>query len=375
MCALKTQSAIIMQSRGKATVEHDLAIPSPDAFELLIRVHAVALNPSDWMALDTFARPGAGAGYDFAGEVVEMGERVSDWAVGDRLAGFVHGCHAANYTIGAFREYLTADSELVIRLPDHVSFDAASTLGMGISTAAQALYQSLNLPLPVSNPTPIAQSILIYGGASATGSIAIQLAKLSGLHIITTCSEQNIPWMLSLGADEVVDYKQPDAVQQVVNLVRKNGLSTILNCIGTKPTAEFCYQCFTEPETTQQREYVYAPLMPLSTSAPMQNSLPATATINHRWKFVYTCFGKRFTTLTDHPAINGTWQPCREDKQFMVRFYRQFETLLKDRKIDFMPQEVKLGGLHTVLEGISLVREGKVHGKKLVYPILSCAIP
>ena len=92
MCALKTQSAIIMQSRGKATVEHDLAIPSPDAFELLIRVHAVALNPSDWMALDTFARPGAGAGYDFAGEVVEMGERVSDWAVGDRLAGFVHGC-------------------------------------------------------------------------------------------------------------------------------------------------------------------------------------------------------------------------------------------------------------------------------------------
>ncbi|CAG8257411.1 unnamed protein product [Penicillium salamii] len=372
MCELQTQSAIIVQGPGKAKVEHNLAIPSPDAFELLIRVHAVALNPSDWMALDAIARPGAGAGYDFAGEVVEIGENVnSPWAVGDRVAGFVHGSHAANYTTGAFREYLTADSELVIRLPDHVSFEAASTLGMGISTAAQALYQSLNLPLPVANPVPANQSILIYGGATATGSIAIQLAKLSGLHVITTCSEQNFPWMSSLGADEVIDYKQPDAIKRVVDLAQKNGLFAILNCIGTESTAEFCLQCFTPPQDrTHQPEYVYAPLMPLSGPLPKSGSLPSTAVIHNRWKFVYTCFGKRFTTLIDHPAINGTWQPSVEDKRFMIRFYRQFETLLADKKIQLMPQEVKLGGLQTVLDGVSLVRAGKVHGKKLVYPIL-----
>lgn len=95
----------------------------------------------------------------------------------ERNANLFQG-HAANYTIGAFREYLTADSELVLRLPDHVSYEAASTLGMGISTSAQALYQSLKLPLPSENPTPVNQTILIYGGATATGSIAIQLAKL-----------------------------------------------------------------------------------------------------------------------------------------------------------------------------------------------------
>lgn len=93
MSALETQSAIIMKGPGQAQVEHDLAIPSPGPFELLIHTRAVALNPSDWMALDTFARPGAGAGYDFAGEVVEVGENgKAHWMVGDRVAGFVHGC-------------------------------------------------------------------------------------------------------------------------------------------------------------------------------------------------------------------------------------------------------------------------------------------
>lgn len=95
------------------------------------------------------------------------------WQVANNSLG-----HAANYTTGAFREYIIADAELVIRLPEQLTFDAASTLGMGISTSAQALYQSLNLPLPTEVQKPIDQTILIYGGSTATGSIAIQLAKL-----------------------------------------------------------------------------------------------------------------------------------------------------------------------------------------------------
>lgn len=86
--------------------------------------------------------------------------------------------HAANYCNGAFREYVSADADLLIRIPDHMSFDEASTLGMGISTAAQALYQWLPLPLPTHDPQATNWTILIYGGSSATGSIAIQLAKL-----------------------------------------------------------------------------------------------------------------------------------------------------------------------------------------------------
>ena len=195
MSDLKIQSGIIMTGPGKAQVRHDLAIPSPDYGQLLIRTQAVALNPSEWMAMDAFGKPGAGVGFDFAGEVLEIGDGCAGWNVGDRVAGFVHasGCcpttfgrlltspilgHAANYCNGAFREYVTADADLLIRIPDHMSFDEASTLGMGVSTAAQALYQWLPLPLPTLDPQPSKRIILIYGGSSATGSIAIQLAKL-----------------------------------------------------------------------------------------------------------------------------------------------------------------------------------------------------
>jgi NADPH:quinone reductase-like Zn-dependent oxidoreductase len=86
--------------------------------------------------------------------------------------------HAANYSNGAFRQYLNVDAELIVHLPDQVSFEDAATLGMGISTAGQALYQVLALPVPEVEPTPKNQTILIYGGSTATGSLAIQFAKL-----------------------------------------------------------------------------------------------------------------------------------------------------------------------------------------------------
>lgn len=93
MTDLKLQSAVIVKCQGEGKVVNDLSIPSPEIGQLLVRTHAVGINPSDWMALDTFARPGAGMGYDFSGEVVEIGEGVHDrWSVGDRVAGFVHGC-------------------------------------------------------------------------------------------------------------------------------------------------------------------------------------------------------------------------------------------------------------------------------------------
>ncbi|KAJ5771102.1 uncharacterized protein N7511_003153 [Penicillium nucicola] len=179
MASLKIQSAVVVKAQGEGQVVDDISIPSPEVGQLLVRTHAVGLNPSDWMALDTYGRPGAGLGYDFSGEVVELGEGVrNDWSIGDRVAGFVHACHAANYSIGSFRQYLNVDEKLVIRLPDSFSSMEASTIGMGISTAAQALYQVLKLPLPEVNPTPINQTILIYGGSSATGNFAIQFAKL-----------------------------------------------------------------------------------------------------------------------------------------------------------------------------------------------------
>lgn len=92
MPQVKTQSAVIMTGRGHAQVEHGITIPSPEYGQVLVKTHALALNPPDWMALDAFGRPGAGMGFDFAGEVVEVGEGVSSRVIDDRVAGFVHAC-------------------------------------------------------------------------------------------------------------------------------------------------------------------------------------------------------------------------------------------------------------------------------------------
>jgi NADPH:quinone reductase-like Zn-dependent oxidoreductase len=93
MSDIKLQSGIIMKDLGEAHVVNDLSIPSPGIGEVLLRVQAVSLNPSDWMALDALGRPGAGMGFDFAGTVVEVGEAAQKLrSVGDRVAGFVHAC-------------------------------------------------------------------------------------------------------------------------------------------------------------------------------------------------------------------------------------------------------------------------------------------
>merc|ERR1712070_1280643 len=362
MTPAKTQVALIMQGEGKAFLCGDLSIPRPGPGQILVRTHAVALNPSDWMALEYSSRAGAGLGFDFGGTVVELGSNTSYlWDVGDRVAGMVHG---SLYTQGAFREYLLTDAELVVRIPAHVSLAEASTIGMGVSTASQALYQSLSLPPPEAEPKLADQTILVYGGSTSTGSLAIQLAKLSGYRVITTCSARNKSWLLSLQADEAIDYTEADAVTSVRDAIGPEGLTKILDCIAKPPTTAFCYQCFTPPERqtlTAAPTYTYATLMPVDTLPPVPKSLRPGSIVVPQMNLVYTIFGRSFCLL------GKTWEPSPPDREFMARFYRRTEDFLSKRKLHLMPLEIMQGGLAALPQGITQIKDGKIHGKKLVY--------
>lgn len=83
----------------------------------------------------------------------------------------------ANHETGAFAEYVIAKGDVQLKIPDRLSFEEAATLGVGITTVGQGLYQSLGLPLP-DQPAEEKFPILIFGGSTATGTIAIQFAKL-----------------------------------------------------------------------------------------------------------------------------------------------------------------------------------------------------
>ena len=98
------------------------------------------------------------------------------WKKGDRIAGFTHGVNSAEQEDGCFAEYCVAKGDVQMKIPDNVSDEEASTLGVGISTVGQGLYQSLGLPLPGSGDAGF--PVLVYGGSTATGSLAIQYAKL-----------------------------------------------------------------------------------------------------------------------------------------------------------------------------------------------------
>ena len=93
--------------------------------------------------------------------------------------------NSENHQDGAFAEYVAADPHLTARIPDGVSFEEAAPLGLGVVTAAQYLYQALGLPLPRLDGSPGGRggegapfNLLVYGGSTATGMLAVQLAKL-----------------------------------------------------------------------------------------------------------------------------------------------------------------------------------------------------
>ena len=101
-----------------------------------------------------------------------MSHRQGSWLTSSLISGNV-----ANHETGAFAEYVIAKGDVQLKIPDQLSFEEAATLGVGITTVGQGLYQSLGLPLP-NQPAKEKFSILIYGGSTATGTLAIQFAKL-----------------------------------------------------------------------------------------------------------------------------------------------------------------------------------------------------
>lgn len=114
--------------------------------------------------------PGCIVGCDYAGIVEEVGSKVTkEWKKGDRIAGFTHGVNAIEPEDGCFAEYCVAKGDVQLKIPDNVSDEDACTLGVGISTVGQGLYQSLGLPLPGEEKANV--PLLVYGGSTATGSL------------------------------------------------------------------------------------------------------------------------------------------------------------------------------------------------------------
>ena len=168
-----TMKAIKVVSPGHAEVQ-EVPLPKLRDDYVLVKVSCVALNPTDWKHVhrEFLAEPGKGCtvGCDFSGVIEEVGSKVQkQWKKGDRIASFTHGVNAIEPEDGCFAEYCVAKGDLGLKIPDNTTDEEASTLGVGISTVGQGLYQSLGLPLPGSGKAN--EYLLVYGGSTATGSL------------------------------------------------------------------------------------------------------------------------------------------------------------------------------------------------------------
>lgn len=119
-----------------AKLVSDRPVPSPRPDQLLVKVKAVALNPTDWKHIWRGMAPDNGlSGCDYAGEVVKVGNEVTrSFKPGDRIAGVAHGANFSNPNDGVFAEYAVVKGDLQVHIPDSLSFESASTFPLGVST-------------------------------------------------------------------------------------------------------------------------------------------------------------------------------------------------------------------------------------------------
>lgn len=198
--------------------------PSPKKGEVRIKVLSAGLNPSDYQyaLYNETANEERVLGIDICGIVDSVGSEVSNLKEGDR----VFYLRSIDNLHGGFAEYAIAPAHTVSILPDNVPSRVAGVVPGAGFTAYQAIMQKLR-PIP-------GKTILIHGGAGGVGGFAIQLAKLAGLTVITSCLEKDMEYVKELGADYTIDFTSEDVHAVTMELTNQRGVDYVLSTVGSE---------------------------------------------------------------------------------------------------------------------------------------------
>ncbi len=189
---------------------HEVAQPSPKPHEILIRNYATTVTGADIMMRK--GKPWIGRlflglrkpkvtilGFEFAGEVVGVGEAVSLFKIGDRVFG-------GTTNLGCYAEYTcVSENGVLTTIPENLSYEEAAPVNGSAVTVMNFLKGLANIGAN--------QKVLINGASGGLGTYAIQIAKHFGAEVTGVCSTANVAMVKALGADEVIDYTQEDFTQ------------------------------------------------------------------------------------------------------------------------------------------------------------------
>lgn len=216
--------ALLLEEKGswKEMKVQDIETPTPGPGEVLVKVHAAGLNPVDYKT-GTNGNPNWSyphiLGLDAAGTIESVGEGVTEWSKGDRV--LFHGDLRKQ---GVFAEYAVTTAHTISRIPDEVTFEDAAALPTAAYTAYQALFRKF--------PMNVLDTLLIHAGAGGVGGFAIQFAKQAGKTVYSTASQHNHEYVKSLGADEVIDYREEDVKARIMELTNGRGVDAVLDTVN-----------------------------------------------------------------------------------------------------------------------------------------------
>lgn len=372
---VKTQSALVGGPNGGIVLSHSTpATQETLAYDqVAVAVKAVSLNPVDTKMTGSYHTPGAVLGCEFAGVVTSVGPVASSTRgihVGDRIGATIMGMNPLLPDIGAFAQHTVAPAHVVLKMRDDWTFAQAAGLGNAWYTVPWALFNSLGLtPGPRLEPlhsfiqrkdsarinkpdSTSGTTVLVNGGSSSTGTCAIQLLKLAGLDVITTCSPHNFELARSYGADAVFDYTSPTCAADIRARTR-NSLRLVLDCITTPETTLLCYAALGRAGGR------YVALEPYSEAAAATRGV-----VKASWVLGPELIGEDIVWPSPHGR-----EANPAAKAFCEQWNRTLQRLLDQGSIRTHPLCIRNTGLNGVLQGLDDIREKRVSGQKLVYTL------
>lgn len=344
---------------NKELVKKQVPVPTLDAGEVLVKVKAIAFNPTDYKHLDLGIAQNSGLGCDFSGDIAEVGSGVSLVKVGDTVSGMISGGNDERPERGSFSDFVKVHETQVFKF-NNLKFDGskeipagipttyeqAASLGACLATTAFA-YESYNR-WDISKKNSQSGYALIYGGVSSLGFMVGQVAKYLGFNVIAVASSKHKDLLKLAGISHVVDYHDEDWVEQA----RKIGGDDIVYAYDTISFADtLSLVCKAVSTTKPVKINVSLPGTPEPEN--LGKNITIDAPLTYLMSDPYKIFGPRRIEGEPHFMKDAPTNIAHANK------------LLAEGVITALPVTVVGEGIDAVPAGVNAIRKG-VSGEKVV---------
>lgn len=354
-----TIAAVLQKSTSQLQVK-EVPVAPINSDEILIESKAASINGTDYYHIDyDWAPDDAIMGLTVSGIVLKIGKDVKRFVPGDFIASFIHGGDSSNPDKGAYSKLAIVQEVYSIKLNKLSSsnlqflqsgnidtFEGACSIPDAIVTLGCSLYFTLGGSfLQLQN-----KSLLIYGGSTATGLVASQIAKRFGWTVVSVASKRHATLIKDFGADHLIDYHDLNVTQQIKNI--DPNITMALHTIGGTETLQLTHDSVSDVMPTKIDSLVVSNFEAIKN--PKSN-------VEFTMTRAFTANGNdaRYNNGSVFPAIPGI-------KEAMLEFIPTIQKLINGNEIKHIPIKIQPNGLNGINDGLRLIRGGQISGEKLV---------